>query len=186
MSKIVNESILVFSRISLQKKILWKLSTFRGYKGIYSRVREECEKLVFIQTGHSNDLASWLELVASLSREITSRPDCIFCPVVLQLSLPFSSLHASLVCHFGDFSVASQSWDRVARLLWMHTSWVFFTLSHTLPLQNFHLNTRYLIVKLQANLAQNKANTWLNNFNFTEVFPIRKQITLSILFSAAY
>ena len=46
----------------------------------------ECEKSVFIQTGHSGDLASQLERVVSLSREITSRPDCTFCLVVLQLS----------------------------------------------------------------------------------------------------
>ena len=35
--------------------------TFHGTKGIYSRVCEECEKLVFIQTGHSGDLASRLK-----------------------------------------------------------------------------------------------------------------------------
>ena len=49
----------------------------------------------------------------------------------------------------------------------MHTTWAFFTLSHILPLHNSHLNTGYLIAKLQANLVQNKANTWLNKFNLT-------------------
>ena len=39
--KIVDELILFFSRVSL-----WKLSTFRGYKGIYSRVYKECKKSV--------------------------------------------------------------------------------------------------------------------------------------------
>ena len=34
----------------------------------------------------------------------------------------------------------------------------FFTLSHTLPLHDSHINTRLLIAKIQANLAQNKAN----------------------------
>ena len=48
MSKIVDESILVFSRVSLSNS-LWKLSTFHGYKGIYSSVREECEKSFFLQ-----------------------------------------------------------------------------------------------------------------------------------------
>ena len=43
--KIVDESILFFSMDSLSKFSL-KLSTFRGYKGIYSRVYEECEELV--------------------------------------------------------------------------------------------------------------------------------------------
>ena len=47
------------------------------------------------------------------------------------------------------------------------SSWAIFTLSHTLSLHNSHLNTRYLIAKLQANLAWNKTNTWLNKFNLT-------------------
>ena len=58
--KIVDELILFFSRVSL-----WKLSTFRGYEGIYSRVYEECEKSGFKQIGHFGDLASQLERVAS-------------------------------------------------------------------------------------------------------------------------
>ena len=33
----------------------------------------------------------------------------------------------------------------------------FFTLFHTLPLHDSHLNTELLIAKLQANLARNKA-----------------------------
>ena len=43
----------------------------------------------------------------------------------------------------------------------------FFTFSRTQPLHYSHLNTEFLIAKLQANLAQNKANTWLNKFNLT-------------------
>ena len=49
----------------------------------------------------------------------------------------------------------------------MYTFLSFFTLSHTQPLHNSHLNTGYLIAKLQANLAWNKAITWLNKFNLT-------------------
>ena len=41
----------------------------------------------------------------------------------------------------------------------MHTHLNFFTLSNTQPLHYSHLNIRYLIAKLQANLAWNKANT---------------------------
>ena len=40
----------------------------------------------------------------------------------------------------------------------LHTLKQFFTLSHTLPLHDSHLNTWFLIAKIQANLAQNKAN----------------------------
>ena len=34
----------------------------------------------------------------------------------------------------------------------------FFTLSHSLPLHESHLNTGLLITKIQANLTRNKAN----------------------------
>ena len=43
-------------------------------------------------------------------------------------------------------------------LFFLHTLEHFFTLSHSLPLQEFHLNTGLLIAEIQANLAQNKAN----------------------------
>ena len=47
-----------FSLGFLSQNSFWKLYTFRGYKGIYSSVCEECEKSVFIQAGHSSDLVS--------------------------------------------------------------------------------------------------------------------------------
>ena len=72
--KIVDESIL-FSLEFLSQNSLWNQFTFRGYKGIYSRVYEECEKLVFIQIGHSGDSTSRLEQVMSLSCELTVWPD---------------------------------------------------------------------------------------------------------------
>ena len=40
----------------------------------------------------------------------------------------------------------------------LHSLEHFFTLSHTLRLHDSHLNIRLLLAKLQANLAQNKAN----------------------------
>ena len=48
--KIVDESILFFSRVSLSKFSL-KTLYIHVYKGIYSRVSEECEQLVFIKQG---------------------------------------------------------------------------------------------------------------------------------------
>ena len=80
-----------FSLGFFSQNSLWKLSTFRGYKGIYSKVYEECEMLGFKQTRHSGDSASRLERVMSLSRELTAWPDWKLCPVVLQLAWPFSS-----------------------------------------------------------------------------------------------
>ena len=138
----------------ISQNSLWKLSTFCGYKCIYSSVCEECEKSIF-----------WPDYHFLASREITNWPDYHFCPIVLQLSWPFSFLHASHEWHFGELPVVSHSQDPVMRNLQMHTFLNFFTLSHTQPLHNSHLNTGYLIAKLQANLARNKANTWLNKFN---------------------
>ena len=43
-------------------------------------------------------------------------------------------------------------------LFFLHTLKHFFTLSHSLSLQESHLNTGLLIVEIQANLARNKAN----------------------------
>ena len=60
--KIVDESILFFSMDSLSKFSL-KLSTFRGYKGIYSRVYKECEESVSTKYGISVTRAcDWNEL----------------------------------------------------------------------------------------------------------------------------
>ena len=43
-------------------------------------------------------------------------------------------------------------------LFFLHTREHFFTLSHSLPLQESYLNTGLLIIEIQANLAWNKAN----------------------------
>ena len=49
--------------------------------------------------------------------------------------------------------------DPVTRILLNAHTLEFFTLSHTQPLHDSHLSTRYLIAEIQANLARNKANT---------------------------
>ena len=130
MTKIVDESILFFSRF-LSQNSLWKLSTFCGYKGIYSSVCEECEKSVFIQTRHSSDSVSRVEWVTSLNRELIAWLDCTFCPVVLQLSWPFSSLHASHVCHFGLVSHESVARSSCETPLIAHILSFLHTPSHT-------------------------------------------------------
>ena len=53
----------------------------------------------------------------------------------------------------------------------------FFTLFYTQPLHYFHLNTEFLNAKLQENLVQNKANTWLIKFNLTMAKPIFQYIS---------
>ena len=47
-------------------------------------------------------------------------------------------------------------------LVSLHNLEHFFTLSHTLPLHDSHLNTGLLIAKIQANLAWNKANKMID------------------------
>ena len=54
-------------------------------------------------------------------------------------------------------------------LAFLHNLEHFFTLSHTLPLHDSHLNTGILIAKIQANLARNKANKMvykIQSYNF--------------------
>ena len=80
-----------FSLGFLSQNSLWKLSQYRGYKGIYIIGWEGMWKVSFFQTGWSGDLASWLGWVASSSRELTAWPAWDFCPIMQQLAWLFSS-----------------------------------------------------------------------------------------------
>ena len=75
-----------FSFGFLSQSSLWNLFTFRGYKGIYSRVHEEYEKSFFCKTEHSGD-----SLASGMSCELTARPNCQFlscsAPIVVTLQL---------------------------------------------------------------------------------------------------
>ena len=81
----------------------------------------------------------------------------LFCSAPVGVTL---QLLACLAC--VDLLVAG-SCESPARsscesLFFLHTLEHFITLSHSLPLQKFHLNTGLLIAEIQANLARNKAN----------------------------
>ena len=125
---------------------------FMGIRGIYTRVRMECEESGFFKTELAGNLDSWLGWVAISNRGVIEQPVCTFCPVVLQL--------ACLAC--VQLLATCKPWatreiqSRV--LISLHNLEHFFTLSHTLPLHDSHLNTGLLIAKIQANLARNKAN----------------------------
>ena len=147
----MDESIL-FSLGFLSQNSLWKLSLNCGYKGIYIVGWEGMWKVIFCQTRCSGSLTSWLGWVASSSREQTAWPAQDFCLVMQQLTRRFSFWHAWHVC----IILASEIQLRVPASL--HNLEQFFTISHTLPLHNSHLNTGLLIAKIQANLAQNKVN----------------------------
>ena len=55
----------------------------------------------------------------------------------------------------------------VVRPCWVHTYELFFTLSHTLPLHESHLNTRFLNAELQVNWHGIKPTKCLIKFNLT-------------------
>ena len=143
----INQS--CFSLEFLSPNSLWKLFTFHGYKGIYSRVWDGMWKVTFQHNGVYWRVSLQLGWVASYQ----TRPDCIFCPIMIQLSWPFIFLHASHVCFI---LVSHQS--RVSRES-NHESPSCCTLliksshSHTQFLHYSHLNTRFLNAELQVNLA---------------------------------
>ena len=140
---------LVFSRVSLSKH-----SLNCGHKGIYIVGWEGMWKVIFCQTGCLSDLTSRLGWVASSSREQTAWPAWGFCPVVN--SWCDASAFGMLGTCASIWRLAAASHPRVPASL--HTLEQFFTLSHTLPLHDSHINTGLLIAKIQANLARNKAN----------------------------
>ena len=122
------------------------------------------------------DLALRLDWVASPSRELTEWPVWTFCPVVLQLAWRFSfSACFTRVHHLAacQSRATSEIQLRATREIQsrvpasMHILKHFFTLSHTLPLHDSHLNTRFLSAELQANWHRIKLTKWFIKFNLT-------------------
>ena len=118
-------------------------------------------------------IVDWrLGLATWLSRKSKPRANWMasldFCPVVLQMAWLFSSP----ACSAGVQLLAAYKL-RASRKIQprvpasLYSLEHFFTLSHTLPLHDSHLNTGFLSAVLQANLSWNKANTWLIKFNLT-------------------
>ena len=157
------ESILFFSQNSL-----WKLSTIRGYKGYLYWCVFGMRKVRFV----TNRVVWRLGLAAWLSHEFEPWANCLARLKVLSCSaLVGVILQLPYMVHtcasFGDLPVVSQPQDPVARNYWVHTFELFFILSHTLPLHEFHLNIRFLNAELQANWYGIKPTKWLNKFNLT-------------------
>ena len=125
-------------------------------------------KSQFFKTELVGDLVSQLDWVASSSHELTEWPVWTFCPIVLQLAWRFSfsacftRVHP-LVAYQSQATHEIQS--RVPALV--HCLEHFFTLSHTLPLHDSHLNTGFLSAELQANWYRIKPTKWLIKFNLT-------------------
>ena len=160
-----------FSLGFLSQNSLWKLSTFHGYKGYLYWSENGMRRVSFSKTELAGDSASWLEWVASLSRELTEWPVWTFCLVVLQLawwfsfSACFTHMHLLAAC---KLRATREIQPRVPTSL--HSLEHFFTLSHTLPLHDSHLNTGFLNAKLQANWHGIKPTKLLIKFNLTISF----------------
>ena len=146
-----------FSRVSLSKFSLWKLSLNRGYKDIYiyiySRVRRNVKsRRVFWR----------LDLVTGLSCEFKPRENGLASLGLLSCIAIAGGTLQLLVClacvhHSNGLQLQATREIQPRVPISLHNLEQFFTLSHTLPLHNSHLNTGLLIAKIQANFARNKA-----------------------------
>ena len=104
-----------------------------------------------------------LSLATELSREFKPRANSLArlgllsCSATAGMTLQLPSmLHTC--ANFGSLPVVSHLRVQPRVSASLHNLEHFFTLSHSLPLHDSHLNTRLLIAKIQENLAQNKAN----------------------------
>ena len=138
-----------------------------GIRGIYTSVFG-MRKVRFV----TNRVVWQLGLVTWLNRESELRVNCLAKLEVLSYNAPVDvTLQLSWMLHtcafFGDLPAASQPRDLVVRPCWVHTLKLFFTLSHTLPLHESHLNIEFLNAELQANWYKIKPTNWLIKFNLT-------------------
>ena len=152
--KIGDESILFFSRVSLSKFSLKALS-LSWVEGVFILGWEwNVKSQVFSKQGW---LAAWV------SREFQPWGNLMVNCSILSCSVPVGVTLQLLACLAHEQLLAACNHKSPARsshesLFFLHTLEYFFTLSHSLPLQESHLNTGLLIAEIQANLAQNKAN----------------------------
>ena len=94
-----------FSLGFLSQISLWKLSTFRGYKGIYSRVYKECEELV---TTKQVILATRPHNWNKSQANCLARLKVLSCSATTDVTLQLP-LHASHVCHSGNLPTVRSS-----------------------------------------------------------------------------
>ena len=107
-----------FSLEFLSQNSLWKLSTFRGYKGIYSRVCMECEESIItkqgvLATGTRHELESRANCLARLevfsysaTASVTLQLFCMLhmCATFIDSPVMRSSHEALLECTLLNFS----------------------------------------------------------------------------------
>ena len=143
----------------LSQNSLWKLSMNRGYKGIYIVRWKGMWNVIFCQIGCFGGLTSRLGWVTSSSREQTAWPVWNFYPIANSWRDASGSGMLGTCASIWQLAAASHPRDpAVSPCFFAHTWAILHPLSHTLPLHNSHINTGFLIAKIQANLARNKAN----------------------------
>ena len=156
--KIGDESILFFSRVSFLKFSLEALF-LSWVKWVFILRWEWNVKSQIFQ----NSTGSQLSLTACLSREFQPRGNWTASCPILSCNALASVMLQLLACLAYEQLLATCSHESPVRssresLFFLHTLEHFITLSHSLPLQESHLNIGLLIVEIQANLAWNKAN----------------------------
>ena len=157
-----------FSLGFLSQNSLWKLSIICWYKWYLYWCVFGMWKVRFV----TNRVVWRLGLTTWLSHESEPRANCLARLEVFSCNA-LASMTLQLPCmlhtcaSFGDLPATSQLRDLVARPCWVHILEHFFTLSHTLPLHDFHLNTGFLNVELQANWHRIKPTKWLIKFDLT-------------------
>ena len=115
-------------------------------------------KVSFSQTGWSGDLASRLSWVASLSRANgLANLGLLSYNAIASMTLQLLCMFHTCV-NFDSLLVASHPRVQLRVSTPLNNLEHFFTFSHSLSLHDSHLNSGLLIVKIQANLAQNKTN----------------------------
>ena len=103
-------------------------------------------------------IANWLDYDTFLIVSLSGQP--VYDPNLLR-SNPNPKKPVSSSCRvrgLGQTLTPLPARSSRESLFFLHTLKHFFTLSHSLPLQESHLYTRLLIAEIQANLARNKAN----------------------------
>ena len=168
--KIGDESILFFSRVSLSKFSLEALF-LSWVKGAFILGWEWNAKSQVFQ----NRAGSQLGLTAWLSCEFQPWDNWTASCPILSYSAPTSMTLQLLACLTHEQLLAVCSRESPARsnrefLFFLHILKHFLTLSHSLPLQESHLNTGLLNAEIQANLARNKANKMVDKIQPYKIY----------------